>query len=160
MLSVQSSREIRILRRYYIQKREDYMKYRRIVGEITSIAASLKKLDPSDPVRIESTQQLLDKLFMMGIIPARNTLALVDELSASALCRRRLPVVMFRLKMAQTLKEAVTFIEQGHVRVGTETVTDPAFLVTRAMEDLVTWTDSSKIRRQVAQYNDKLDDFE
>lgn len=27
-------------------------------------------------------------------------------------CRRRLPVVMVRTKMAETLKEAVTFIEQ------------------------------------------------
>ena len=26
--------------------------------------------------------------------------------------------------MAETMKEAVTFIEQGHVRVGTETVGD------------------------------------
>lgn len=74
-------------------------------------------------------------------------------------CRRRLPVVMVRLKMSENLQEAVTFIEQvmrlralsvlyvcplglgpdrknwmlckGHVRVGPEVVTDPAFLVTR-----------------------------
>ncbi|MCB0369760.1 MAG: hypothetical protein KDD45_10055 [Bdellovibrionales bacterium] len=37
------------------------------------------------------------------------------------------------LKFAETMKEAVTFIEQGHVRVGTEVVTEPAFLVTRSM---------------------------
>lgn len=49
---------------------------------------------------------------------------------------------------------------QGHVRVGPEVVTDPAFIVTRAFEDFVTWVDSSKIRRTVAKYNDKLDDYE
>jgi U3 small nucleolar ribonucleoprotein protein IMP3 len=32
------------------------------------------------------------------------------------------------------------------VRVGPDTVTDPAFLVTRNFEDLVTWVDGSKIR--------------
>lgn len=37
------------------------------------------------------------------------------------------------------MKEAVTFIEQGHVRVGTEVVTQPAFLVTRQLEDHVGW---------------------
>ncbi len=74
--------------------------------------------------------------------------------------RRRLPVVMVYLKMAETLKEAVTFIEQGHVRVGPEVVTDPAFLVTRSVEDFVTWVDSSKIKAAVAKYNDKLDDFD
>ncbi len=38
---------------------------------------------------------------------------------------------------------------QGHVRLGPETVTDPAFLVTRSMEDFVTWVDTSKIKRKV-----------
>ena len=49
---------------------------------------------------------------------------------------------------------------QGHVRVGPQTVLDPAFLVTRPMEDFVTWVDTSKIRRKVMQYNDKLDDYD
>ena len=41
-----------------------------------------------------------------------------------------------------------------------QTVTDPAFLVTRSMEDYVTWVDTSKIRQKVLKYNDKLDDFD
>jgi U3 small nucleolar ribonucleoprotein protein IMP3 len=67
---------------------------------------------------------------------------------------------MVRVKMSETLKEAVTFIEQGHVRVGPNVISDPAFLVTRAMEDFVTWVDSSKIKRTIAAYNDKVDDFD
>ncbi len=49
---------------------------------------------------------------------------------------------------------------QGHVRVGPETVLDPAFLVTRSLEDFVTWVDTSRIRRKVLAYNDKLDDYD
>lgn len=49
--------------------------------------------------------------------------------------------------------------KQGHVRVGPNVVTDPAFLVTRTFEDFVTWVDSSKIKRTVMKYNDALDDF-
>jgi hypothetical protein len=33
-------------------------------------------------------------------------------------------------------------------------VTDPAFLVTRNMEDFVTWVDTSKIKRKVQKYNE------
>ena len=69
--------------------------------------------------------------------------------AASSLSRRRLPVVRVRLHMSETLREAVTLIEQGHVRVGPDVVTDPAFLVTRPLEDFITWTDSSKIKRKV-----------
>ena len=46
------------------------------------------------------------------------------------------------------------------VRVGPETVTDPASLVPRALEDHVTWVDSSKIRRVIARYAGREDDFE
>ena len=67
---------------------------------------------------------------------------------------------MVNLKFAEHHKGAVTYIEQGHVRVGPETVTDPAFLVTRNMEDFITWVDSSKIKRKLMEYNDALDDYD
>lgn len=67
---------------------------------------------------------------------------------------------MVRLKMAETVREAVGLVETGNVRVGPSTVTDPAFLVTRSLEDFVTWADDSKIKRHIARYNNKLDDFD
>lgn len=157
--SDQNIREVKILRRYHIQNREDYVKYNRMCGEVTKLVNRLKKLDPADPFRAKMTQLLLEKLFNMALITKTSNLGEADKITASAFCRRRLPVVMVRCKMAETLKQAVTFIEQGHVRVGPETVTDPAFLVTRTMEDFVTWVDSSKIKRTITKYHDKLDDF-
>ncbi|KAG8780668.1 Small subunit (SSU) processome component [Serendipita sp. 411] len=62
--------------------------------------------------------------------------------------------------MAETVSAAATFVEQGHIRVGPDTITDPAYLVTRNMEDYVTWVDTSKLRRTVMEYNDELDDFD
>ncbi|KAJ3330536.1 Small subunit (SSU) processome component [Blyttiomyces sp. JEL0837] len=62
--------------------------------------------------------------------------------------------------MAETVKAAVTYVEQGHIRVGPETVSDPAYLVTRRMEDFVTWVNRSSIKHKIAKYNDKLDDFD
>jgi U3 small nucleolar ribonucleoprotein protein IMP3 len=97
----------------------------------------------------DKLNQLLDKLYTGGIVPTKKGLAVCDKLSASSLCRRRLPVVLVRLHMSETLREAVTFVEQGHIRVGPDVVTDPAFLVTRPLEDFITWTDSSKIKRKV-----------
>jgi U3 small nucleolar ribonucleoprotein protein IMP3 len=62
--------------------------------------------------------------------------------------------------MSETIKNATKLIEQGHVRVGTRLIKDPAFLVSRTLEDFVTWADSSKIRRHVLEYNSMRDDFE
>ncbi|GIL43127.1 hypothetical protein Vafri_961 [Volvox africanus] len=153
-------REVQVMRRYYIQGRDDYKKYNKICGMVIKLTHILKKLDPKDTARIELTDQLLEKLYSMGVLPTKKSLVLCDKLSTSSFCRRRLAVVMVRIKMAETLREAVTFIEQGHVRVGPDTVTDPAFHVTRNMEDFVTWVDTSKVKRKVLKYNDKLDDYD
>jgi len=153
-------RELQVMRRYHIQDRDDYKKYNKIVGMITKLTNVLRKLDAKDETRIQITDQLLEKLYNMGVLPSKKSLAQTEKLSTASFCRRRLAVVMVRLKMAETMKEACTFVEQGHVRVGPETITDPAYHVTRSMEDFVTWVDTSKIRRKVQRFNDKLDDFE
>ena len=81
-------REVQILRKYHIQKRDDYTKlsqywatfisllispfpgflpclytrYNRLAGMVKSLANKLKELDPRDPFRNEATTQLLEKL--------------------------------------------------------------------------------------------------
>ncbi|PSC75077.1 U3 small nucleolar ribonucleo IMP3 [Micractinium conductrix] len=153
-------REVQVMRRYHIQDRDDYKKYNKLCGMVTRLTATLKKLDARDTTRTELTDQLLNKLYGMGVITTKKSLVQLEKLSTASFCRRRLSVVMVRLKMSETLKEACTFIEQGHIRVGPDTITDPAFLVTRNMEDFVTWVDTSRIRRKIERYNDKLDDYE
>jgi hypothetical protein len=217
------------MRRYHIQNRDDYKSYNKIAGMITKLTNMLRQLEPSDPTRIELTDQLLNKcggpggggdgapwrgarpmvdvgrrsslaeskalrgraagfragpptacqrparppqpspptpsphprrLHDMGVIPTKKSLVQLEKLATSAFCRRRLAVVMVRLKMCETVREAATFVEQGHVRVGPNTVTDPAFHVTRGMEDFVTWADTSKIKAKIMRYNDALDDYD
>ncbi|GMH04383.1 hypothetical protein Nepgr_006222 [Nepenthes gracilis] len=153
-------REALVLRRYHVTARDDYKKYSSLCRMVQKLVNILKQMDPRDPFRIEMTDLLLEKLYNMGVISNRKSLAVCDRLSVSSFCRRRLSTVLVQLKFAEYLKEAVTYIEQGHIRVGPETVTDPAYHVSRNMEDFVTWEDSSKIKRKVLQYNDKLDDYD
>ncbi|KAJ3692658.1 hypothetical protein LUZ60_011753 [Juncus effusus] len=153
-------REEGVLQRYHVAERDDYKKYSGICLSVQKLVNLLKQMDPRDPYRIQMTDSLLEKLYNMGVIPSRKSLLKCERLSVSAFCRRRLATVLVRLKFAEHLKEAVTYIEQGHVRVGPDTITDPAFLVTRNLEDFVTWVDSSKIKRKVLDYNDQLDDYD
>jgi len=152
--------EVKVMKKFYIQKREDYTKYNKLSRDVRELTDKIKELDPKSPFRIEATSLLLEKLHKMGVIPTKQSLELCSKVSASSFCRRRLPCVMIRNHMAENLKAAVTFIEQGHVRVGPELVTDPAFLVTRRMEDFVTWSHASKIRKHVMEYNEMRDDFD
>lgn len=68
----------------------------------------------------------------MGILARQSKMSEVEnKVTVAAFCRRRLAVVLTRLKMAETVKHATELVEQGHVRVGPEVVSDPAYLVTR-----------------------------
>lgn len=156
----QNIREAKVVRKYLLLDRDDYTKYSKIVGHLTSLNAKLCGLPQDDAVRRQLSEGILSKLHNMGIINNGASLLALEKLTVSAFCRRRLPVVLVRLKMSETLKEATTFIQQGHVRVGPNVITDPAFLVSRTFEDYVTWVDSSKIKRTIMKYNDQLDDFD
>jgi len=152
--------EAQVLRRYHIQKREDYVKYSKICGMITKIINLVALLKPDDPFRQRIGQQLLDKLYDCGLVAHKLSLSQLEKVTVSALCRRRLSATLVRLKMSGSLAEATRYIEQGHIRVGPETVRDPSFFIVRNMEDMVTWVDQSKIKRKIAVYNDKLDDYD
>lgn len=153
-------REVKVSRRYHLSNPREYHSYNKLVGDIRQLCAKLKELDPSDKVRVERTEDLMTKLYDMGLINIKSGLDECDKINVSTICRRRLPVVMLRRKFAENLTEAVSLIEQGHVRIGPKTIKDPALLVTRNMEDFITWVDTSKIKRKVAQFNDNLDDYD
>lgn len=152
-------RVVAILRRYHIQRREDYIAYNKIVGHIQSLVNKLKQLPQDDIHRIKITDQLINKLFNIGLINSKTTLEECSKVNVSSICRRRLSVVLVRIKMCENIKQACQYIEQGHIRVGPYTVTEPAFIVTRSMEDHITWVQGSKIQRTIQKYNDALDDF-
>ncbi len=146
--------------KYHMQDREDYRRYLRMTGMMRALMGQLRTLPPSSKIRIEVTDQLLKKLFDMGLIQERLGLAEVDKLGVEAFCKRRLSAVLVKLNMAGNHRIASDFVEHGHVRVGVTQVRDPAFLVPRSMEPLVTWTDKSKIRKHVESFNAERDDFE
>uniref|UniRef100_A0A1I7ZR58 S4 RNA-binding domain-containing protein n=1 Tax=Steinernema glaseri TaxID=37863 RepID=A0A1I7ZR58_9BILA len=149
-----------ILKKFHIKKREHYSMYMKLAAKTHELAKKIKELKDNDPFRTEKAQQLLGRLYEMGVIQTADTLERCEKVSASAFCRRRLAVVMCKLQMAQRPEEASDRIEQGHVRVGVELVTDPAYLVSRAAEDNITWAKHSKIRKHIAEYNNQRDDFE
>ena len=108
------------------------------------MVAMLKKLDAEDPARIQMSEKLLEKCFRMGLIPAKKSLTQCEQIAASCFARRWLPVVLVKNKFCETMREAVSFVEQRHIRVGPEVVTDPAFHVVRDMEVFITGSTRQK----------------
>ena len=87
-------REVQAMRRYHITNRDDYKQLNQVCGQVTKLVSTLKRLDPKDSTRIELTDRLLNKLYDMGVITTKKSLAQLEKLSTSSFCRRRLSVVM------------------------------------------------------------------
>eukprot|EP00919_Chromeraceae_sp_WS-2016_P032237 GHVR01075951.1.p1 GENE.GHVR01075951.1~~GHVR01075951.1.p1 ORF type:complete len:185 (+),score=23.65 GHVR01075951.1:117-671(+) len=154
------SRETKILRRYHINDNEDYVKYNKLCGLITKLTSKLRQMKQDDNDRIKMTQLLLNKLYAMGLIETILSLEQTEALTTSSFCKRRLSSQMVSGKFCERMKEAVTYIEQGHVRIGPDIVNDPAFHVTREMSDHISWAQGSAIKRTVKQFNQEADDYD
>ena len=102
-------REIKVIRRYHIQNRQDYSKYNKLAGQLRAFAHRLALLPPSDPFRSKMQNSLLSKLYDIGILNSTAKLSDVDnKLTVAAFCRRRLAVVMCAANMAESVS-AVRF---------------------------------------------------
>lgn len=94
------------MRRYHIQQREDYQAYNRLCGSIRGLAHKLAQLPEQDPFRSQYEGNLLSKLYDMGILDITSKVSDIEgKVTVSALCRRRLAVVMCRLKMCETVSK-------------------------------------------------------
>ncbi|KOB61462.1 hypothetical protein PFHG_03213, partial [Plasmodium falciparum HB3] len=74
-------REVKVLRKYVIQNREDYTKYNKICGYITKLVSKLRLLPENDEFRIKMTDELLDKLYDMGLINYKSSLAECEKIT-------------------------------------------------------------------------------
>lgn len=54
-------------------------------------------------------------MYALGVITTKKSLVQLEKLSTASFCRRRLAVVLVRVKMSETLREACTFVEQVSV---------------------------------------------
>lgn len=148
-----SEREQIATQKYFIEDRETYSRYNLIVGKIRRLSLALAKLNDNEPIKQTVVKELTNKLYSAGIIPSKSLLECA-KVGVGSFCKRRLSSVLNGIKMVPDIKTAVTFIKGGHVKVGTETVVDPSLLITRLMEDYITWRDGSKVKETITQFTE------
>lgn len=73
-------------------------RYNKLSRTIRELAKKISEIDAKEPFRTEMSAMLLEKLYVLGLIPTKWDLNNAVNISASSFCRRRLPVVMVRSK--------------------------------------------------------------
>eukprot|EP01100_Stratorugosa_tubuloviscum_P009361 TRINITY_DN391_c2_g1_i1.p1 TRINITY_DN391_c2_g1~~TRINITY_DN391_c2_g1_i1.p1 ORF type:complete len:186 (-),score=63.55 TRINITY_DN391_c2_g1_i1:96-653(-) len=149
-----------LMNHYKIKKREDVLRYNQLAKRLRKLGILLTSLDENDNFRVEVTERLLNKLYRIGLIESKENLMPILKITGSCFCKRRLSVVLVRNRMASSYEEANNYILHGHVRVGPDCINDPAYLIPKSLEDLVTWVNDSKIKRTILKFNNQLDDYD
>ena len=161
---------INSVKKYGLSGHDEYYKYNSIRKSVNECLLDLNKQ------RMEASNQefkfflddqidtLSEKLYAMGVLDSKKEFR--EEFTKFGIpierfLRRRLNFVMSNeLGMGDDVKKANRFIMDGHVKVGPKIVTNPAFLVTRTLEDYVSWAPKSNIRKTVLKYNNNWDDYD
>lgn len=63
------------------------LSYKRLIYKIQDFAKALAELPPDDEFRISLTNQLIEKLYNMGVLNKEKSLAGIEKLTASSFCR-------------------------------------------------------------------------
>lgn len=79
--------ETKIIGRFNLKNHDEYTTYNKLSREIRELAKKIKELSVKDPMRMQASQQLLEKLYSMGLIPTKQSLELADKVTASSFCR-------------------------------------------------------------------------
>ena len=100
--------EVKVMKKFFIQKREDYTLYNKLSREIRDIVRMIKDLDPNRQHRTDMSAAFLEKMYSIGLIPTKWNLELCDKINASSFCRRRyvlwmLLFLMFCFRMKRLL---------------------------------------------------------
>ena len=75
--------EVKVMRKYCIQKREDYTLYNKLSREVRETVRKIKDLDSKSQHRADLSAQMLEKMYQIGLIPTKWNLELCDNVTAS-----------------------------------------------------------------------------
>ena len=75
--------EVKVMRQYCIQKRENYTLYNKLSREIRETVRKIKDLDSKSQHRADLSAQMLEKMYQIGLIPTKWNLELCDKITAS-----------------------------------------------------------------------------
>lgn len=153
-----TTREQLVTSKYLLKSRDEYKRYNYIVGMVRNLAETLSRLKDCDATKLVVAKKLINLLYDVGIIENKKLLD-CTKITVSSICERRLPMILKKKKMVQTFVHADEFVQHGHIRLGTKIVNDTCTLISRAMEEFISWNEASKIKKKIDDFNEERDDY-
>ena len=132
--------EMKLLGEYGLKNKREVWRVNLQLAKIRSAARELLTLDEHDPKRIFEGAALLRRLHRYGVLPeTQNQLDYALSLTVNNFLERRLQTQVFKLGLAKSIHHARVLIKQRHIRVGSQLVDVPSFLVRVENQKLIAY---------------------
>jgi len=127
--------EMKLLGEYGLRCKREIWRSQLALAKIRSAARKLLTLDEKDPKRMFEGEALLRRMVRYGMLSdAEKRLDAVLSLSTQHFLERRLQTKVYKLNIAKSVHHARCLILQRHIRVGSQLVNSPSFMVRTSSE--------------------------
>ncbi|KAF5395784.1 Small subunit ribosomal protein S9e [Paragonimus heterotremus] len=138
--------ELKLIGEYGLRNKREVWRVKYVLAKIRKSARELLTLDEKDPRRLFGGSALLRRLVRVGVLPEdKMKLDFVLGLKIEDFLERRLQTQVFKLGLAVSIHHARVLIRQRHIRVRTQMVNCPGFMVRLDSGKLIDFTLSSPL---------------
>eukprot|EP01070_Trichotokara_eunicae_P004408 Trichotokara_eunicae@DN3943_c0_g1_i1.p1 len=136
--------EMKLIGEYGLKNKKEVWRVQLTLSKIRSAARHLLTLDEKDDQRIFRGRALLRRMMRFGLLDeAQNKLDYVLGLTPAKLLERRLQTRVFKSNLAKSIHHARCLIIQRHIRVGSQIVNNPSFMVRVESEPHIDFSETS-----------------
>jgi len=126
--------ETKIMKKYGLRRKREIWRAAALLRSFRQRARNLAALKNE-----EEEKKLLQKLYKLGLLEKGATLNDVLGLTVENILERRLQTLVFKKGLANNAKQARQYIVHGHIGVGERRVKIPSFLITKDLEDKISY---------------------
>ncbi|ADC65015.1 ribosomal protein S4 [Ferroglobus placidus DSM 10642] len=120
-------------------------KYRRAARELL---AKVNLPGREGEIAKAKAQQIIKKLNRIGVLPENATLDDILNLTVEDFLERRLQTIVYRMGLANTIKQARQLIVHGHIAIAGRRVTSPSYIVEKDEESLIDYYPNSPFAKR------------
>ncbi|HIQ50329.1 MAG TPA: 30S ribosomal protein S4 [Nanoarchaeota archaeon] len=135
--------EKKLMEKYGLRRKKEIWRAQYILRKFRRRARDLLA-SPDEKAK----QELLNKLYRLGLVEKDATLEDVLKLTVEDILERRLQTIVYRKGLAKTIKQARQFIVHGHIAVNGKRFPFPSALVRREWENSIGYYFKSPFAKQ------------
>ncbi len=138
--------EKELLKEFGLKNKQELWKFNSLLRKYTKTG---KKLITLNTPRAEIERaQLLKKLSFMGLIKENAKLEDVLTITLKDILSRRLQTLVYKNKLAKSIRQARQFITHEHILIGDKKITSPSYLVSNQEETSINFISNSPLFNQ------------